>query len=83
MSQTVNPRVIIDVKNAIKERFGEYKLEYLFFKPVSTPGNGPAWTYFDEAAHRYFIAYDRPNGLFQGDPLSDEQIKTVLNLLIN
>jgi len=76
MSQTVNPRVITDVKNAIKERFGEYKLEYLFFKPVSTPGNGPAWTYFDEAAHRYFEVY-------QGDPLSDEQVKNVLNLLVD
>jgi len=54
MAQTVNPNVITDVKNAIKARFGEYKLEYLFFKPVSTPANGPAWTYFDEAAHRYF-----------------------------
>lgn len=83
MSQNANPNVITDVKNAIKERFGEYKLEYLFFKPVSTPENGPAWTYFDEAAHRYFNAYDRPEGLYQGDSLSDEEIKTVLNLLVD
>lgn len=76
MPQNVNPNVITDVKNAIQERFGEYKLEYLFFKPVSTPGNGPAWTYFDEAAHRYFEVY-------QSDSLSDEQVKTVLNLLVD
>lgn len=66
--------VIVNVKNAIIQRFGEYKLDYLFFKPVSTPGNGPAWTYFDEAAHRYFNAH-------QGESLTDEQIKTVLALL--
>ncbi len=74
-SQSIHPEAITDVKNAIIARFGEYKLDYLFFQPVVLLCNTPTWTYFDEVAHRYF-------GLRQNDELSDNQIKAVLARLV-
>lgn len=75
-SQSIHPEAITDVKNAIIARFGEYKLDYLFFQPVVLLCNTTGWTYFDEVAHRYF-------GLHQTDDMSDDQVKTILARLID
>lgn len=70
----MNDHIIEDCTNAIINRFGDFNLNHLFFDTIEVAGCQP-WSYFDEAAHRYY-------NITQGSALTDAQIQHVIDLFV-